>query len=138
MISALWVNNRWSLARAPHLSASRLQERSELISSHKAELDALLEKRSALEQSFMEQYLQACEAYEGQLETMRRAEADEYVALKRRWAGWPASTGWILGTKGQMGQAPGVGQGRVQNVSVLACCPAKALGVRSVAVSRQC
>ena len=61
------------------------QERSELISAHKAELDALLEKRGALEQSFMDQYLKACEAYEVQLESMRTVEADECTTQKRRY-----------------------------------------------------
>lgn len=38
-----------------------LQERSELLALQKAELDGLLERRSAAEAEFMEQYLSACE-----------------------------------------------------------------------------
>ena len=64
-----------------------MQERSEIISANKAEMNALLEKRSSLEQNFLEQYLKACEAYEAQLEAMRVVESEEYTTLKRRWAG---------------------------------------------------
>lgn len=38
-----------------------MQERNELLAAQKAELNVLLEKRSAAEAEFMEQYLAACE-----------------------------------------------------------------------------
>lgn len=72
----------------PHALGEVLQERSELMSAHRAELNTLLDKRSGLEQAFMDQYLKACEAYQDQLEDMRLAEAKEQMALRRRyWAG---------------------------------------------------
>ncbi|GAB4823123.1 hypothetical protein N2152v2_010169 [Parachlorella kessleri] len=73
------------------VEAAYLQERSEIISANKAELNALLEKRSSLEQNFLEQYLKACEAYEAQLEAMRVVESEEYTTLKRRLEGEVAS-----------------------------------------------
>lgn len=68
----------------------------------------MLEKRSALEQGFMDQYLKACESYETQLEAMRAEEAEEYAVLKRRWGG--------RGRAGEGGRAREAGQGRVGQV----------------------
>eukprot|EP00887_Chlorella_sp_A99_P007534 scaffold2.g7534.t1 len=69
------------------VEAAYLQERAELMAATKAEVEALLERRGNLEQSFMERYLSACTAYEDQLEALRAAEAGEYSSLKRRLDG---------------------------------------------------
>jgi hypothetical protein len=61
-----------------------VQERAELLAVQKGEVEALLARRSAVEQEFLEQYLAACEQYEGELERLRVAGLAEHGALKRR------------------------------------------------------
>ncbi|KAI3426074.1 hypothetical protein D9Q98_008042 [Chlorella vulgaris] len=61
-----------------------MQERAELLAVQKGEVEALLARRSAVEQEFLEQYLAACEQYEGELERLRVAGLAEHGALKRR------------------------------------------------------
>lgn len=75
------------LAHAQQLEdveAAYLQERAELLAATKAELDALLENRSSMEQSFMRQYLDTCTSFENQLEELRKAGAVDYISLKQR------------------------------------------------------
>ena len=63
-----------------------LQERSELMASHHAEMEKLFEKRSSMEQAFLDRYLAAAEDYHRQLEALRQADAQDYQTLKIRWA----------------------------------------------------
>ncbi|KAL4435227.1 hypothetical protein ABPG77_001909 [Micractinium sp. CCAP 211/92] len=66
------------------VEAAYMQDRSELLAAQKAELAVLLEKRSAAEADFMEQYLSACEQYENELERLRTEGLAEHGALKRK------------------------------------------------------
>ncbi|KAL4436661.1 hypothetical protein ABPG75_003800 [Micractinium tetrahymenae] len=66
------------------VEAAYMQERSELLAAQKAELNVLLEKRSAAEAEFMEQYLAACEQYENELERLRMDGLAEHGTLKRK------------------------------------------------------
>jgi len=61
-----------------------LQERGALLASNRAEIQELFDKRSRLEQEFMERYLASVENYQQMLEALRVSDAEEYHILKIR------------------------------------------------------
>lgn len=62
----------------------KTQERKDLLKVNKEEMQQLFERRSKLEQDFMERYLAAAEDYHCQLEELRVADAEDYNVLKIR------------------------------------------------------
>lgn len=56
------------------------------MSANKADMDRLFEKRSAMEQAFLDRYLASAEDYQRQLEELRIADAEDFNVLKIRWA----------------------------------------------------
>ena len=62
-----------------------LQERADLLNSNRGEMQELFDKRSRLEQEFMDRYLATVEHYQQQLEALRIADAEDYHILKIRW-----------------------------------------------------
>lgn len=62
----------------------RPQERSELLSANRSELEGLLEKRSKAETDFLERYLATVESYQKQLEDVRNSDLEDYNILKAK------------------------------------------------------
>lgn len=63
---------------------STLQERGDLLNANKKEMGDLFERRSRMEADFMERFLAAVENYQGVLEALRIADAEDYHILKIR------------------------------------------------------
>mmetsp|Transcript_35004 Transcript_35004/g.99216 ORF Transcript_35004/g.99216 Transcript_35004/m.99216 type:complete len:688 (-) Transcript_35004:130-2193(-) len=61
-----------------------LQERTELLAANKIEMKNLFDKRSSMEQNFMEATQERAETYHKALEDLRVADAEEYNILKIR------------------------------------------------------
>ncbi|KAG1659692.1 hypothetical protein FOA52_004331 [Chlamydomonas sp. UWO 241] len=61
-----------------------LQERANLLGSNKSEMQELFDRRSRLEQEFMERYLASVENYQALLDALRVSDAEDYHILKIR------------------------------------------------------
>ncbi|MEW5307357.1 MAG: hypothetical protein WDW36_009761 [Sanguina aurantia] len=61
-----------------------LQERGDLLAANTRETGELFERRSRMEADFMERFLAAVEGYQGVLEALRVADAEDYHILKIR------------------------------------------------------
>lgn len=66
------------------IEAALLAERSDLLEANRRELQDLFDKRSKMEQDFMDRYLSSVEHYQQQLEQLRIADAEDYHILKIR------------------------------------------------------
>lgn len=67
-----------------HALLTCVQERGDLLNADKKEMGDLFEKRSRMEADFMERFLAAVESYQGVLEALRIADAEDYHILKIR------------------------------------------------------
>ena len=66
------------------IESAFLQERSDLLSSNQMEIQDLSDKRTRLEQEFMDRYLSTVERYQLDLENLRIQDAEDYHILKIR------------------------------------------------------
>jgi hypothetical protein len=65
-------------------SGKILQERTDMLNSHRADLEKLGEKLDAMEDAFMQSYLKTAESFQMQYDAQRCAETDELNQLKMR------------------------------------------------------
>lgn len=70
---------------SPCVRGWRVQERGDLLAANTRETGELFERRSRMEADFMERFLAAVEGYQGVLEALRVADAEDYHILKIRW-----------------------------------------------------
>lgn len=66
------------------IESAFLQERSDLLSSNQMDIQELADKRTRLEQEFMDRYLSTVEKYQLDLENLRIQDAEDYHILKIR------------------------------------------------------
>ena len=69
---------------SPSFAAPHTQERTDLLGSNRNEMQELFDKRSKMEQDFMERFLGTVETYQKTLEALRIADAEDYHILKIR------------------------------------------------------